>query len=214
LVPFGQGSEHERRDAPDLVLILDDEMVVCEAKFFGGCSLRELDSQLRSQRRQIRHISAERVRPEIRAYRQVAILPIEFSEPPDCDSVMTWQDVADLAAKVMGRSHYVAERLHAAVRHFKRLLDKSREKNYNGIDPLDSVLERCRLLGDAITVGHEGGENDLTTRSLTYLSAKQWKWREPAMNKGRVKPKNWIPGTRFAELIESKAERASRYAEG
>ena len=52
--PEDQATEPERHDAPDLVIVLDNELVVCEGKFFDDHSSASLNAQLRSQRRQVR----------------------------------------------------------------------------------------------------------------------------------------------------------------
>ena len=203
----GQASELEKRDAPALVIVLDDELVVCEGKFFDPCDRATLNRQLRSQRRQVRYLFT--VRPGLRAYRHVAILPVEFNEPPDCDAVLTWRDIADLAAKVLGPAHYVTGRLRAAVERYQALVGDPGVKNYDDILSLDAMLERCRVLGNVIHVGHTGGEVDLLRRPLAYLEDKPWKWRDPRTNTGVAIAKNWISGTRFVELIERRREHAA-----
>ena len=63
----------ERRDAPDLVIVLGQEMIVVEGKFFVGFSPSGLQAQLRSQKRQVRHLFENR--PSLRAWRHVALIP-------------------------------------------------------------------------------------------------------------------------------------------
>jgi hypothetical protein len=205
--PSGQASEREKRDAPDLVIVLDDELVVCEGKFFDPCDLTTFNRQLRSQRRQVRYLFT--VRPGLRAYRHVTILPVEFNEPPDCDAVLTWSDIADLAAQVLGPVHYVTGRLGAAVERYQALVGDPDVKNYDAVLSLDAMLERCRVFGDAIHVGHAGGEANLLRRPLAYLEGKPWRCRDPRTNTGVAIPKNWILGTRFVELIERRREHAA-----
>jgi hypothetical protein len=65
----------ESRDAPDLVLSIGRELIVCEGKFFHREPRGILEAQLRSQRRQIAYHF--RYRP-IRAFCHVALLP----DPP------------------------------------------------------------------------------------------------------------------------------------
>ncbi len=196
-----QESETERRDAPDLVIVFDDELVVCEAKFFDTVSLHRLDAQLESQRRQVRYLFNDR--PRLKTYRHVAILPMEPKATLDCDAVLTWSNIADLAERILTPEHYVTLRLRAAIRYFQELVGEPGEPvpNYDGILPFDVMLEECRSRGDAIAVGHVGGEADLLRRPRQYLFGKPWKWRDPHTNLGVAVPRNWIRGARFAELF-------------
>jgi hypothetical protein len=88
LPPEEEAAAHERRDAPDLVIVAGRELIVCEAKFFGRFSGTALDRQLESQRKQVKRLF--QVRPEPRAYRQVAIVPQTF-DGNHCDAVLTWE---------------------------------------------------------------------------------------------------------------------------
>ena len=49
--PSDSVTESVTLDAPDMVIVLDDELLVCEGKFFDTYSLTTLNAQLRSQRR-------------------------------------------------------------------------------------------------------------------------------------------------------------------
>lgn len=104
----GEESEPERRDAPDLVITAGQELVVCEGKFFDRFNPHALNKQLFSQRQQVRHLWLNR--PQIRAYRQVAIVP-EALDDVDADAVLTWDHVCQLAEELMGSDHYVTARL-------------------------------------------------------------------------------------------------------
>lgn len=195
-------SEPERLDAPDLVIVLDDELVVCEGKFFDARYLATLEHQLRSQRLQVRYLFD--TRPQLRAYRHVAILPVEDDAHPDCDAVLTWSEIAELATTVLGPEHYVTIRLRAAVKRYRALDGEDGTRNYDGRLSLNPMLAKCRERRDNVHVGHSGGEEDLQTHALAYLEQKPWKWRDPATNKGVAIRRNWIPGARFVELIEAR----------
>ena len=202
-VPPADGeTEPERRDAPDLVIVLDDELIVCEGKFFDARYLATLNDQLRSQRHQIRYLFE--ARPSLRAYRHVTILPVEGRPHPDCDAVLTWGEIAELAATVLGPTHYVTARLRAAVDRYRALDGEDGVPNYDGRLPLDLMLEKCGQPGDDVHVGYAGGEGELLRQPLAYLEQRPWKWRDPLTNPGVVVPRNWIPGTRFVELIEER----------
>jgi hypothetical protein len=198
--------EAEKRSAPDVVIVLDDELVVCEAKFFDAPSMSKLNAQLRLQRRQIRYLLS--LRPDLRIYRHVAILPVKFDVQPECDVVLTWEQVADLATTVLGSTHYVTARLRAAIKFYQKNFGDRGVRNFDGVLPLAEMLEKCRTVGNAISVGHVNGESDLLIRPLAYLEAKPWKWRNPVTNAGARIQRNWIPGGRFVALIEQRRREA------
>lgn len=144
-VPLDGDVEPPKRDAPDLVIVMGDELVVCEGKFFGACELGPLNAQLRSQRVQVRHLFD--VRPSLRPYRHVALLPITFREHPECTAVVTWDDIARLSEDVLGPEHYVTRRLQAAVQRYLGLLPVPTESYYDGILPWPNLLARCEGAG-------------------------------------------------------------------
>ena len=57
---------------------------MCEGKFFSDLNPQDLNNQLRSQRCQVRHLFHNR--PQIRAYRHVAIVPEQFDEMTAIDA--------------------------------------------------------------------------------------------------------------------------------
>lgn len=189
----------EKRDAPDLVIVLGREMIVVEAKFFVNSSSSGLQAQLLSQRRQVRHLFENR--PSLRAWRQVALVP-EMIMDLDCDAVITWDDIADLSRSVFGPGHYVTCRFENAMTRYPRSSGNQAVQNYESKLTLAAALERCRMEGNAISIGHTGGEADLSTRGVVYAQEKSWKWRH-ANTDGKIDPANWIPGKRFLALIES-----------
>ena len=195
---WGESSEPEKRDAPDLVIVLDGELVVCEGKFFGKYNLNALNAQLRSQRHQIGYLWNDR--PELRVYRHVAILPYNQSPNPDCDIVLTWDEIGNLAASVLTPAHYVTKRLRAASKRLPPLNGSGRTTNYEGKLSLGAVLDLCRQHGDDIQVGHEGGLADLWEKAIRHLEDKPWKWRYP-YTPGPIIPRNWIPGTQFTAVV-------------
>lgn len=77
----------------------------------------------------------------------------------------------------------------------------ARVQNYDGVLPLDAILELCASHGARVHIGHIGGEADLRTRGLSYAQTKSWKWRDPSTNRGAADRTNWIPGDRFIAII-------------
>jgi hypothetical protein len=189
--------ERERRDAPDIVIVAGPELVVCEGKFFSAFNIGALNNQLRSQRRQVRHLFLNR--PQLRAYRHVAVVP----EPVDldADAVLTWDDIGQLAEKVMGPDHYVTVRLRMAVARHQIEVDPD-IRNYDGILSFYDMREKCRESGELIRVGHTGGKPNLVNRDLVYCEKKRWKWRNPATNPGTVNRNNWLIGTDWLAIVE------------
>src|SRR5207302_818820 len=59
-LPTDDENPAARRDAPDLVLVLGDELIVVEAKFFSRWTVAGVVDQMTSQRRQIVHLFAAR----------------------------------------------------------------------------------------------------------------------------------------------------------
>jgi hypothetical protein len=155
----------ERRDAPDVVIVAGRELVVCEGKFFSNFNAENLNKQLRSQRCQVHHLLLNR--QQIRAYRHVAIVPERFDEPTaiDADVVLTWDDIRELAEKLMGCDHYVTVRLREAAKRYECEGDRD-IRNYTDILPFMAMREKCRELGDKVWVGHDGGKADLLKRDL------------------------------------------------
>ncbi len=196
----------ERRDAPDVVIVLDDELVVCEGKFFDPVSPPIFDAQMRSQRQQVRHLFG--ARPSLRAYRHVAILPAELAAPPDCDAVVTWREVGLLAKQILGSNHYVTVRLECADAWYSSLLGEPGVRNYDGILPLNDLLLMCQTAAE-VEIGHTGGVTDLRKRPLQYLEAKPWKWRNRLTNAGMAKPGNWIAASEFMAQISPKRQAAT-----
>lgn len=189
----------EKRDAPDVVIVLGKEMIVVEGKFFVGFSASDLQAQLRSQKRQVRHLFENR--PSLRAWTHVALIP-EAVEDLDCDAVITWDDVAKLSQSLLGPEHYVTQRFMKAVARFPHGSVGSGIKNYESTLSLAEVLDLCKSEGDQVWVGHTGGESNLKQRGLSYALAKPWKWRR-GDTAGAVSPSNWIAGSRFPLVIES-----------
>jgi hypothetical protein len=198
------------RCAPDLVIAAGQELVVCEGKFFlffHDSDAKNLNKQLSSQRHEVRHLFLNR---PIRAYRHVAIVPfVPTTTAIDADVVLTWADIRDLAKELMGPHHYVTNRLGEAVERYNKIIEdvEPRERpgvpNWDGKLPFPDMREKCRELGNNIQVGHVGGEDALLTLSLVEAKKKQWKWRDPETNKGRIIPGNWLPGARWLEIVES-----------
>jgi hypothetical protein len=197
--------EQEHKDAPDVVIVVGQELMVCEGKFFmffSDSDADDLNEQLDSQRRQVRHLFLSR--PSMRAYRHVAILPFRpTTRDVKADVVITWGEIGGLAEKLMGRDHYVTARLRNALERHKCELGDPTKRNYDDIISFHKMREKCRERGKEIQVGYVQGEAALLKLSLPEAENKQWKWRDPKTNKGKIVRDNWLSGERWLEIVES-----------
>jgi len=190
--------DEPRKDAPDVVIVSGQELVVCEGKFFDGFNIKGLNEQLCSQRRQVRHLFLNR---QIRAYRHVAILPYVPTMAVDADAVIKWGDIATLAEDFMP-NHYVTVRLRNAVGRYP---EDDPGIFFDGKLSFDDMRKKCREfrdLGKEIYVGHAGGEAALLKWSLLEAESKLWKWRQEK-TKGKIILGNWLSGERWLEIVES-----------
>ena len=194
---------HNVLAAPDVVIVAGEELVVCEGKFFlffSDSDVDDLNEQLGLQRRQVRHLFVSR---PIRAYRHVAILPFKPKTAVDADIVITWDEIGNLAEKVMGSNHYVTDRLRKAVKRHHQRPDDRTIPNFDGKLSFDAMVKKCRAVGDQIEVGHWEGEAGLLSL-IEPEKKKKWKWRDPKTNKGVIAPENWLSGKRWLDIVESK----------
>src|SRR5579864_5530991 len=190
-----------RLDVPDLVIVVDDQLVVCEGKYFGSFNLNSLNSQLRSQRNQI--LVLFQAHSTLSAYRHVAVLPfVPTTGVPDCDAVFTWRELADLACNVMGSSHYVSRRLCAGDGYYQKLSGPA-EPGHGvlGQLSLSEALDRCVDSTAPIWIGLVGGKNALENRPLAELQARPWKWRTSL--DGATKS-NWITCQDFVSVMQAR----------
>jgi hypothetical protein len=164
----------QKRDAPDVVIVAGKELIVCEGKFFSEFGRLDLNEQLLSQRRQVRHLF--RHRPDLRAYRHVAILPAVLEGHVDADAVLTWADIGDLAENLLGAAHYVTQRLREAVKMYNQQLaaNPGSGPNYEEMLPFDLMVRKCQQSGTEIWVGHDKGEANLRTWSAARIAGKKW----------------------------------------
>ncbi len=185
-------------------------MLVCEAKFFSFLSYFQvggLNSQLCSQRVQIKHLFQNRQLRPIRAYRHVAILPFlpssrngvnaDFNADVNADVVITWDDIASLAKDLMGVDHYVTARLRNAI---GRIPDPT-IPYFDGILEFGPMRKKCEELGNKIQVGYVGGVAALLRMSLSKAEERPWRWRN-SENRGRVTRGNWLNGSQWLDIVE------------
>jgi hypothetical protein len=204
-LPRDDDAPEGKRDAPDLVIVVGNELIVGEAKFFWRWTAAGVADQMSSQRVQVAHLF--RTEPRLRAYRHVAILPDEADLEPD--AVVTWGEIAELARLVLGESHYVTERLKEAVARYVPPGDP-RKRNWDqhrlSLSQVEDVVRNRQDAGLLSQVGYQEGWHHF--RRATYEDLKRtrtyWKWRDPVTNQGYADPKTWIPGDVFLKELDSK----------
>ena len=197
---FNEG-EREKRDAPDLVIVAGQEMIVCEGKFFSEFGSKDLNKQLSSQRKQVRYLFE--ARPAIRAYRHVAIIPFSPPWTVEADAVLTWDDIWKLAGEVLGSDHYVTLRLRIAIdSYISQDLFEPGVREYEETPAYAEMCAKCEELGNEISVGHHGGLAALSRCSLTYAMQKPWKHRGKD-NLGATIARNWLGGDVWLKTVLS-----------
>jgi hypothetical protein len=134
----------------------------------------------------------------LRAYCHIALLPDPtFSaEEIGADAIITWGDIARLSSDVLGEEHYVSDRLRSAVEAYRT---QHPRRDWDGEnESLEQVEAWCQAFGDEVEVGHTNGERDLRIKGYEYAVRKPWRWRDASGRKGGLQ---WLPGTKFLELI-------------
>jgi len=73
----------------------------------------------------------------------------------------------------------------------------------------DGILELCKAHGDIIVVGFAGGLQKLKASGLNYLENRKYKWDYSNAGQGIKLAQNWIPGSIFLEIINTKIKAQS-----
>ncbi|MSQ09866.1 MAG: hypothetical protein EXR52_02510 [Dehalococcoidia bacterium] len=198
---FAEDTESSRRDAPDIVIRVGSLLVVCEGKFFSRPSWRGLKRQLSSQRKQIELLFD--IFPSLTGFVHVALVPelprLEAGERTPWDAAVTWKEISQLSADVLGSTHYVTLRFKAALMSYAREFGRG-GAYFQDLMSLHDVLGLCKSRGRNIQVGVVGGISVLRGHDRAWANARRWKWRDVS-NTGRINPKNWIPGDEFVRQI-------------
>jgi hypothetical protein len=197
---------------PDVVLIADDLLIVIEGKFFDGSPSAtkhsEIGKQISDQRTVIEQILLKYPNYGFKGYCHLFLSQKEDiqAERIGCHAAITWQDIADLSERVLGRGHYVTHRLQRAIELYYLVLgmDKTKgsRKNYRGKKNLSSILADCKKYKDEFLVGFTGGVAKLKQKKSPDLDAYKFKWDYLSDPIGRKLPRNWIPGSTFFETIK------------
>jgi hypothetical protein len=205
--------ENAERIRPDLVIIADGLLIVIEAKFFQGTnSKNKIHEQIRAQREVIKKIVLPFPGYSFDGYCHLFLsaAPAPAAETIGCQGILYWEEMKQLAEQVLGREHYVTQRLIRATEMYKLVSktgargNRNTGNNYCGKPGLTEMKEKCKQEGNKVMVGYNGGERKLQADTREYLEGRRFKWDwadDPIPPKV---PRNWIPGNRFLELIMPK----------
>jgi hypothetical protein len=198
---------------PDVVIVADRLLLVIEAKFFhDAVSPGTIRTQLLGQRRVIENVL---LRFPGYSFDRYCHLFLSAARAPtadviECQGVLYWEDVRQLAQQVLGDDHYVTQRLTRATEMYKLVTvpaarrNGQHGRNYRGILGLGEMVEKCRREGNGVMVGYYGGAAKLQARAPEDLRSRRFKWdRADAPLPPKI-PCNWMPGARFLELMTAK----------
>jgi len=198
---------------PDLVLVADRLLVVIEAKFFHDSLVPDtIRNQILGQQRVIEKVLLRFPGYSFDRYCHLFLsaAPAPSADVIGCQGVLYWDDIRQLAEEVLGREHYVTQRLTRATEMYKLVSVPQTHRggqfarNYCGILALGEMVEKCRQEGDGVLVGYFGGATKLRACTPEDLKNRGFKWdRADAPIPPKV-PQNWMPGARFLELIMAK----------
>jgi hypothetical protein len=191
---------------PDLVVVADDLLVVLEAKFFlGSITQSAIRKQLLAQRQVIETVYLRFPGYSFRRYSHLFLSarPPASAEVIGCQGILSWADIRDLAVHVLGKEHYVTQRLARALELYESGDARQGERgpNYRGKKPLNETLRMCEREGKAVQIGFTGGVRAVEGETPERLERRKFKWDRVQNSIGRKDRSNWIAGDRFLGVI-------------
>jgi hypothetical protein len=191
------------RDVVDIVLIIGEDLIAVEAKFFSEPTIGAIGLQLRSQREALRLLETKDY--GISRVHQVVLTAdttLAAAKPPDI-RVLHWHDIHALAEQLRGPKSYVACRLASALERYEEEFCAGRPApSWAGVEGLEAVLRRCRTHGPKVVIGFKGGMAALKARTRPELESRPFKWDWAESGRGRKIVRNWIAGNQFASVID------------
>jgi hypothetical protein len=193
---------------PDVIIVVDELLIVIEAKFFHKASIEKIKSQLREQNNVINRILLRFPGYAFDRYCHIFLSMMEIDPSViGCDACLTWIDIEQLAKSVLGQEHYVTQRLQKAVALHqlvtpKVIHGKSGSKNYIEKISLPSMIAKCQQEGNRIFVGYTGGVKKLRSVNAEYLKERKLKWDWSENSIPPKEPDNWIKGDVFLAIIK------------
>ena len=89
-------------------------------------------------------------------------------------------------------------------RNQKSGLDSTNQEatNYAGREDFQSIVARCKVDGDHVVVGFDGGAQALRASELQYLESRPYKWDKATDGVGAKVGSNWISGSLFLAVLD------------
>jgi hypothetical protein len=82
--------------------------------------------------------------------------------------------------------------------------DDTGQRNFSGTCTFDELIRRCENDPDGIVIGYDGGISKLSAATLDELHRRpSYKWDHALDGTGHKDGRNWIPGRRFLEVVDT-----------
>lgn len=194
---------------PDVMIIVNNLLLVVEGKFFHDAKIQDIKHQLQSQRKVIEDIVLRFPGYTFNRYCHIFLSARTDIKPSDieCNYCLSWDEIENLAEQIIGKDHYVTQRIRKAVSLYHIITpndEKKNKRNYIGKESLAKIIEKCKTDGGRILVGYDGGVKKLENADPDYLAKRplKWDWSDkPILPKT---PKNWINGNKFLSVLKER----------
>lgn len=202
------------QNMPDVIIIADKNLFVIEGKYYVTAQSREkINQQLLAQKEEIQVI-VKYLKPNIERYCHIFLGPqtnLNVDEY-ECESILSWKDIFDFSAELLGTKSYITERLRDSIQRFQlrevrsnRINGRSSgwkiETNYSSKVSFDELIDLIRKKGDDIVIGFHGGMDKLLNSSNSYLENRIYKVDSTNDGKGKKDSNNWIKGKVFLSKV-------------
>jgi hypothetical protein len=193
-----------KQNVPDVIIIYGEVLIVIEGKFFvSGQSATLIDQQLQMQKEEI-ELMIDYLKPQIKYWIHIYLGP-NYINLSNCDLQLTWKEIEAFSTEMLGKDHYITERLHYAnVRYIEKNMPSTDKINYSGKCSFSEVIKLCENEGDKILIGFDGGLNILRLSSLEVLKIRPFKFDYKNNLHGKKAGGNWINGKIFQDIISQK----------
>jgi len=191
-----------KQNVPDVVIVYGKYLIVIEGKFFvKGQSHSMIETQLQMQKEEI-SVMVDYLKPQNVSH--IFLGPEKMTGMQNCDLCLTWKDIEEFSADLLGKGHYITTRLkNANQRYAEYNVSFSDERiNYSSSYSYDQIKELCRQEGNKIRVGFQGGEKALILADHYHLLVRKFKWDYTENSIGKKNLKNWLPGSLFLTRLE------------
>lgn len=193
-----------KQNVPDVVIVYGKFLIVIEGKFFvKGQNQSMIENQLQMQKEEI-SVIVDYLKPQIEYVSHIFLGPQNMEGMQNCDLCLTWKDIEDFSAELLGKEHYITTRLkNANMRYAEYNVSFSGDRvNYSSSCSYDQIKELCRKEGNNIRVGFQGGERALIEADYYNLLSRKFKWDYTENSIGKKNLRNWLPGNLFLLRLE------------